>query len=75
MYEYIAEQMLVAAKRADAWVKKIYEMDFSVEIKDDNSPVTDADKGADEIIRAYLGTLFPEAGFLTDSCVVSGKMP
>ena len=73
MYQYIAEQMLVAAKRADAWVKKIYEMDFPVEIKEDNSPVTDADKGADEIIRAYLGTLFPEAGFLTEESTDDGS--
>ena len=72
MYEYIAEQMLIAAMKADQWVKKIYDMDFPVEIKDDNSPVTDADKGADEIIRAYLGTLFPEAGFLTEESTDDG---
>ena len=73
MHQYIVKQMLIAAKRADAWVKKIYSMDFPVEIKDDNSPVTDADKGADEIIRAYLGTLFPEVGFLTEESTDDGK--
>lgn len=73
MYEYHIKAMLEAARRADAWIKKIYAMDFPVEIKDDNSPVTDADKGADEIIRAYLSVLFPEAGFLTEESTDDGQ--
>ena len=73
MYEYICEQMLIAAQKADQWIKKIYAMDFPIEIKADNSPVTDADKGADEIIRAYLGTLFPNAGFLTEESLDDGS--
>lgn len=73
MYEYVAKQMLIAANKADKWIKKIYETDFPVEIKKDNSPVTDADKGADDIIRAYLGTIFKDAGFLTEESTDDGS--
>lgn len=47
-------------------VLEIYEGDFEVEIKDDNSPVTLADKKADAAIRAYLAPLFPDYAFLTE---------
>lgn len=39
---------------------------LGVEIKDDNSPVTKADKKADEIIRNILHKAFPDYGMLTE---------
>lgn len=35
-------------------ILKIYNSDFKVEIKDDNSPLTLADKNANDVINAYL---------------------
>lgn len=55
-----------AGKIARDIVLKIYESDFDVEIKDDNSPVTLADKMADKAMREYLGPLFPDYAFLTE---------
>ena len=66
MYEEVVQAMIEASLEAEVWIKKVYSMDFPVEIKSDNSPVTEADKGADEIIRRYLSERFPEAGFLTE---------
>lgn len=40
--------------------------DLGVEIKSDNSPVTKADKRADEIIRQMLHEAFPTYGMLTE---------
>ena len=43
--------------------------DLGVEIKDDNSPVTKADKAADKLIRGLLSSAFPEYGLLTEESV------
>ncbi len=66
MYEKELEAAIEAVKLAEVWIKKIYNSDFDVEIKSDDSPVTAADKGADDIMREYLGKKFPEYGFLTE---------
>lgn len=72
MYEKQLQAMINAANQADTWIKKIYAQDFPVEIKNDNSPVTEADKGADAIIRDYLSSCFTEAGFLTEESTDDG---
>ena len=40
--------------------------DLGVEIKEDNSPVTKADKAADKIIRKILSEAFPSYALLTE---------
>ena len=45
-----------AALEAGAEILKIYETNFDVEIKDDNSPLTIADKYANDVINTYLKT-------------------
>ena len=50
-------------------VMEIYRTNFDVEIKDDQSPVTIADKTADKMIRDYLHNLFPTHAFLTEESV------
>ena len=66
MFEKELEAAIVAAKRAVKGILEIYNTPFEVEIKEDNSPVTLADKGADKLIREYLGTMFPNYGMLTE---------
>lgn len=46
-----------------------YSNDLGVEIKSDNSPVTKADKAADEIIRHFLFSQFPNYALLTEESV------
>lgn len=69
MYERELEEAIKAARRAETKIKEIYQSDFSVEIKSDDSPVTVADKTADKMIREDLGKAFPDYGFLTEESV------
>ena len=54
MMELELEKALEAARTAQKAILEIYSTSFNVELKEDNSPVTEADKRADEIIRAHL---------------------
>ena len=70
MFERELEAALNIIKVASKEVMKIYnEKDLGVEIKEDNSPVTRADKLADELIRKYLKEQFPSYAFLTEESV------
>ena len=60
------EIMLEAAKAASLNIMEYYKKGFHVEIKDDNSPVTEADKTTDKLIREKLGKAFPTYAFLTE---------
>ena len=66
MYEKDLEAMIEVALHAQKVIMEIYNTNFEVEIKSDDSPVTQADKLADELIRKELGARFPEYGFLTE---------
>ena len=66
MLEKELHAAIEAARRAEKAIMEVYSKPFAVEIKQDDSPVTEADKKADAIIRAYLSSVFPEDGFLTE---------
>ena len=53
-----------AARRAGDLARTYYESTFEIELKPDASPVTVADKGAEELIRTLVGQHFPNDGFL-----------
>jgi len=53
-----------AAHKAGGLARTYYETTFAVEHKSDNSPVTIADKQAEELIRAMVTRAFPNDGFL-----------
>lgn len=55
-----------AALLAKIEILKIYKSDFTFTSKSDDSPVTQADQIADEIIRTYLQKKYPLFGFLTE---------
>lgn len=52
------------ARTAGDFAREIYDRSFEVEIKADNSPVTIADKGAEELIRRELKKRFPNDALL-----------
>lgn len=54
------------ALKAGAQIMRIYEKDFSVEYKDDKSPLTEADKTANDIIVDELAKQFPEYAILAE---------
>ncbi|MCQ2815042.1 MAG: 3'(2'),5'-bisphosphate nucleotidase CysQ [Bacilli bacterium] len=66
MWEKELKAAIEAAELAKKKIMEIYQSGFDVEIKDDNSPVTNADKTADKIIREYLQERFPTYAFLTE---------
>ena len=66
MWEKELKIAIEAGLKAKEIIMDIYEKGFDVEIKDDNSPVTNADKGADAIIRKVLHEHFPNHAFLTE---------
>lgn len=66
MFEQELLAMQKAALDAEEWILKVYHQNFEVEIKSDNSPVTAADKGADELIRKELKEKFPAYALLTE---------
>ncbi len=66
MFTNELSRMIEAAIDASKIILDIYHNGFHVETKDDDSPVTEADKKADELIRNYLGKYFPDHAFLTE---------
>ena len=64
------EVSLNAVKAASKVIMEVYTSnDLGVEIKSDNSPVTKADKAADNIIRGLLSSAFPSYGLLTEESI------
>ncbi len=55
----------IALKAAEE-IMKIYKKDFSVEYKDDNSPLTEADLKANEIICLELQKLYPNIPIMSE---------
>lgn len=57
---------LTAAKKAMATILLIYRKGFSVKIKADNSPVTDADLASNKLIKSILNKAFPDYAILSE---------
>lgn len=66
MWEKELQEAIKAGLKAKEKIMEFYNKGFDVEIKEDNSPVTIADKTADAIIRAHLHEAFPTHAFLTE---------
>ena len=56
----LASAIEAIAREAGAAIMEIYALDFAVETKSDDSPVTEADQAADAIIVAALRALTPQ---------------
>ena len=66
MFEKELKISLIACKEAMKNIMKYYNSGFHVEIKSDESPVTEADKTSDKLIRDILTKEFPSYSFLTE---------
>jgi len=60
------EEIVVIAKEAGEAIMKIYEKDFSIEYKDDTSPLTEADLKANEIICKQLEKLYSSIPIMSE---------
>lgn len=62
-------EMIKIGNEARNKIMEIYNTDFKVEIKNDNSPVTLADKIADKMISTHLKEKFPKYAMLTEESI------
>jgi len=62
----IVEEIRRLALKAGAEIMRFYATDFTVDSKDDASPVTDADRAADAVIVAGLEARFPGIPVVTE---------
>jgi len=60
------EQIVAIAKDAGDAIMEVYNRDFTVEYKDDNSPLTEADTKSNEIICSSLKKQYPEIPLLSE---------
>ena len=66
MWEEQLNAAIEAGVNAIEGILRIYNSNFEVEIKEDESPVTLADKNADKVIRDILHANFQTYDFLTE---------
>ena len=64
---------LQAASSARELILSYYDGDFDIEIKADQTPVTVADRGAEQIIRDIISTAFPEHGIFGEEFGAENK--
>ena len=63
------------ARRAGAIVMRHYREGVKVEIKDDASPVTAADKEAEALILEELASIAPDIPIISEEAAADGKVP
>jgi len=64
--QYLCQNVQVIARLAAKEILNIYNSDYTIENKDDNTPLTSADLAADKIICRELKQLTPEIPILTE---------
>ena len=60
------EQIVDIAQKAGNKIMEIYKRDFTIEYKDDKSPLTEADLAANEIICSNLEKLYPNIPIMSE---------
>lgn len=71
---FMATALDLALKAGDT-IMQIYETDFDVDFKDDNSPVTKADVAAEAVILEGLRRAFPDLPIVAEEEVARGNTP
>ena len=64
---------LQAAESARESILSYYNGEFDIEIKDDQTPVTVADRAAERIIRETIGQAFPDHGIFGEEYGAENK--
>jgi 3'(2'), 5'-bisphosphate nucleotidase len=67
--------LIAAAVEAGAAIMTVFESDFDVEVKADQSPVTAADQAAEAVILAALARLTPGVPVVAEEEVAAGRIP
>lgn len=64
--DFYLNNAIEAARQVQPLILSIFNSSFDIEIKEDNSPVTTADKMADQFLINFLKESFPTHSFLTE---------
>jgi len=67
--------LVPAVRAAGAEVMAVYDSDFAVAHKDDNSPVTEADGRAEAVLLDALATLTPDWPVVAEERAAAGEVP
>ncbi|MFN8288545.1 MAG: 3'(2'),5'-bisphosphate nucleotidase CysQ [Chitinophagales bacterium] len=60
------EAVVAIAKKAGDAIMEVYSRDFAVEVKDDKSPLTEADRKSNEVILQGLHQLYPAIPYISE---------
>ena len=71
----LAQALKVLALRAGETILDIYNTDFSIDAKADDSPVTKADVAAEAVILEGLAKLTPDIPVIAEESVAAGHLP
>ena len=66
---------VTTARAAGDIIMDIYNTDFDIRSKDDNSPVTEADEQGEALIRARLKNTYPDIPFIGEEAYAAGHKP
>lgn len=69
------EELLAVAIAAGGEIMRIYDTDFAIRIKEDSSPVTEADEAAEAIIVAALKRIAPDIAVVAEEAAAAGRIP
>ena len=62
----LVDQIIAAAREAGQKILEIYNSEFTVQAKDDKSPVTEADEASEEIIVRHLEAIDPSIPYIAE---------
>jgi len=71
----LLERVATIARAAGAEAMTVYASDFTVQDKDDKSPVTEADQRAEAVILAALAQLTPDIPIISEEEAAAGRIP
>lgn len=64
--ETLIDSMIRGAIRASEKIMEIYNGEYKVAIKEDDSPITTADRKSNEVLIEYFSSLYPEYSILSE---------
>jgi len=67
--------VIAIAKKAGETIMQIYQKDFSVEVKEDQSPLTEADLASHQLICEELSKLYPDIPILSEESAEFFTLP
>ncbi|MEJ2125530.1 MAG: 3'(2'),5'-bisphosphate nucleotidase CysQ [Alphaproteobacteria bacterium] len=74
-HKQLARQLTAVAQQAGCVEMEVYRRDIEVNLKSDNSPVTEADRLAENIILKALSEIAPDIPIISEEAASQGSIP